>query len=62
MLELIGEARDPRSLLVLMEYLRAGDELLLVWAVEGLRKLDMHEARKALNEAGESRGRADGGK
>ena len=60
LLELIGKARDPRALGVLVNYLRAGDESLRYWAVEGLRRLDTHEARKALYEAGEPRGRAEG--
>ncbi len=60
LLELIGDAKDPRALSVLVEQLHAGDTSLRYWAVEGLRKLDTHEARKALYEAGEPRGRADG--
>ncbi len=53
LLELIGEARDPRALPVLLEQLRSPDESLRWWAVHGLRVLNTPEARKALFEAGE---------
>jgi hypothetical protein len=52
LLELIGEARDQRTLSLLVEQLHSDDEALRYWAISGLRKLDTHEARKALFEAG----------
>jgi len=52
LLELIGEARDPRALAFLVEQLDSPDESLRGWAVRGLRALDTPEARQALFLAG----------
>ena len=51
LLELIGEARNPRALSLLVEYLHSPDDSLRSWAVRGLQALATHEARKALFEA-----------
>ncbi|SMD25357.1 HEAT repeat domain-containing protein [Lentzea albidocapillata] len=48
LLELIGEARSPEALPILVEHLDHEDESLVGWAVHGLEKLDMKEARTAL--------------
>ena len=52
LLELIGEAHDPRAFELLVEYLHCEDELLRDWAITGLNALNTREARKALFEAG----------
>jgi HEAT repeat protein len=52
LLELIGEARDPRAFDLLIEYLHSPDESLRYWAIIGLQDLNSREARKALFEAG----------
>jgi HEAT repeat protein len=51
LLELIGEARSPKALPVLVEYLRGDEERFWSWAIYGLRDLETREARKALWEA-----------
>ncbi|MFD4641988.1 HEAT repeat domain-containing protein [Lentzea sp. NPDC058436] len=48
LLELIGEARSPEALPVLVEHLDHDDESLVSWAVRGLELLDTKEARTAL--------------
>ncbi|MDX8148317.1 HEAT repeat domain-containing protein [Lentzea sp. BCCO 10_0061] len=48
LLELIGDARSPEALPILVEHLDHEDESLADWAVAGLRKLDTKEARIAL--------------
>ena len=48
LLELIGEARSPRALPLLLEQLHSSDEALRHWAVVGLQLLDGHDARQAL--------------
>ena len=52
LLSIICEARLAEALPVLVEYLESDDERLRHWAVEGLRGLDTHMARKALSDAG----------
>jgi HEAT repeat protein len=51
LLELIGEARDPRALPLMVELLGASDERLRDRAVEALRLLNTSESRRALFEA-----------
>jgi hypothetical protein len=51
LLELLGEARDVRALLLFAELLGSGDEQFRSWAVEGLRLLDTPESRRILFEA-----------
>ncbi|MFI0453154.1 HEAT repeat domain-containing protein [Actinomadura sp. 6N118] len=51
LLELIGEARSPHALPVLIEQLHSEDEALRHWAEKGLEQLDSREARRALYEA-----------
>jgi hypothetical protein len=51
LLELIGEARSPKSLPILTEVLQSDEEPLWSWAIYGLRDLKSHEARKVLWEA-----------
>lgn len=48
LLELIGEARSPLTLPVLVEQLNSQDEALRDWAIHGLRALDTRQAREAL--------------
>lgn len=48
LLELIGEARSPDALPVLVEQLYGDDELLRDWATRGLRMLDTKAAREQL--------------
>ena len=55
LLELIGEARDPRAMAVLREELRSEDESLRTWAVIGLKAMGTKDARKALYDAGKGR-------
>ena len=55
LLELIGEARDPRAIPLFAEFLGSGDEQFRSWAVEGLRLLDTSESRRVLFEAKVSR-------
>jgi len=50
LLELIGEARDARSFLLLVEQLESPDESIRHRAAEGLRLLDTSEARQILFE------------
>ena len=52
LLELLGDARDPRVLPVFIEAVHSGDEGLRFWALRGLRLLGTPEARKALWDAG----------
>jgi hypothetical protein len=52
LLELIGEACDPRTLPVLLEALGSQDESLRYRAVRGLQLLGTPDARKALFDAG----------
>jgi hypothetical protein len=51
-LELIGEARAEEAFELLRQQTDCGDEALQDWAVQGLRKLDSHNARKFLFERG----------
>jgi hypothetical protein len=53
LLELLGDARDPRTLPVFLEAVRSRDESFRSWAVRGLKLLGTPEARKALFEVGE---------
>lgn len=48
LLELIGEARSPEALPLLVEQLGSDDESLRAWAVTGLQKLDTRQARQEL--------------
>jgi hypothetical protein len=48
LLELIGEARSPRALPVLVEQLHSDDESLRSWAVTGLQQLHTKPARTEL--------------
>ncbi|MFJ8963618.1 HEAT repeat domain-containing protein [Lentzea sp. NPDC102401] len=48
LLELIGDARSPEALPILVEHLDHEDESLADWAVHGLQALDTKEARTAL--------------
>jgi HEAT repeat protein len=48
LLELIGEARSPRALPVLVEQLHGDDEPLRAWAARGLAQLDTKPAREQL--------------
>jgi HEAT repeat protein len=48
LLELIGEARSPEALPLLVEQLASEDESLRAWAVRGLEKLDTPPARRQL--------------
>lgn len=48
LLELIGEARSPKTLPVLASQLGSDDDALRGWAERGLRLLDSKEARTAL--------------
>jgi hypothetical protein len=48
LLELIGEARSPLALPVLVEQLRSDDESLRSWAQVGLERLDTKQARQEL--------------
>jgi hypothetical protein len=48
LLELIGEARSPKALPVLVSHLGSDDESLRLWAERGLQLLDTKEARTAL--------------
>jgi len=52
LLELIGEARDPRAFALLLGYLQSENDSLKSWAIEGLKLLNTKEARRALWEAG----------
>jgi hypothetical protein len=51
LIELISEARSPMALPVLVECLCGEEPDFWTWAMEGLRKLNTREARKALWEA-----------
>jgi hypothetical protein len=51
LLELICEARSPRSLPVLVEQLAGEDDELRFWAARGLEMLDSREAHQALERA-----------
>lgn len=48
LLELIGEARSPDTLPLLVEQLHGDDQSLRDWAVQGLRLLDTKAAREQL--------------
>ncbi|WP_439663219.1 HEAT repeat domain-containing protein [Lentzea sp. HUAS TT2] len=48
LLTLIGEARSPEALPILVEHLDHEDESIAGWAVQGLEMLDTKEARIAL--------------
>jgi hypothetical protein len=48
LLELIGEARSPKALALLVEQLHSDDESFRSWAVRGLQRLDTKEAREQL--------------
>jgi HEAT repeat protein len=51
LLELIGEARSPQALPVLVEQLNGADEALRSWAARGLEHLDTRPARRHLYQA-----------
>jgi hypothetical protein len=51
LLELIGHARSPHALPLLIEQLSSSDEALRGWAVAGLQLLGGREARQALHRA-----------
>ncbi|HYO92916.1 MAG TPA: HEAT repeat domain-containing protein [Polyangiaceae bacterium] len=55
LLELIGEARSPKSLTLLIDELCSPDDSMRDWAARGLTVLNTHEARKALGESGWAR-------
>jgi hypothetical protein len=48
LLELIGEARSPLALPLLVEQLYSDDESMKSWARHGLEKLDTKQARQEL--------------
>ena len=48
LLELIGKARSPQALSVLIEQLHSDDESLRSWAAKGLEQLDTRQARQVL--------------
>jgi hypothetical protein len=48
LLELIGEAKKPETLPLLVEQHHSPDESFRDWAIHGLRLLDTHEWHKAL--------------
>lgn len=48
LLELIGEARSPKALALLVEQVHSDDESLRDWALRGLELLDTKEAREQL--------------
>jgi hypothetical protein len=52
LLELLGEAKDLRTLGLFREQLLSADESLRDWAIRGLRLLETAEARAALSSAG----------
>jgi hypothetical protein len=54
LLELLGEARDPKTFPLFVEYLQSDNESLRSWAIRGLKLLNTKEARRALWEAGVS--------
>lgn len=54
LLELIGDARSPRALPLLVEQLHSDDEALQSWAIRGLMKLDTKPARTELWKASAS--------
>jgi hypothetical protein len=51
LLELIGEARSPRSLPLLVAQLNSPDLALRSWARRGLELLDNRDARRAPHDA-----------
>ena len=51
LLELIGDARSPQALPVLVEQLHSHDESLRSWAARGLEQLDTKPARHELHHA-----------
>jgi HEAT repeat protein len=51
LLELIGEARSPEALPVLVEQLNGDDEALRSWAARGLEHLGTKPARRHLYQA-----------
>jgi HEAT repeat protein len=52
LLELIGYAKSPDALPLLVEVLHGDDQELREWAIMGLRELNTKEARQALWDAG----------
>ena len=52
LLGIICEASLPQAFPLLMQYLRSDDAGLRYWAVEGLKRLNTAETRKALWKAG----------
>ena len=52
LLELLGEAKDPKTLPLFLEYLSGDDDMLRYWAIRGLKLLNTKEARRALWDAG----------
>ena len=51
LLELIGDAKSPKALPLLVECLRGDEEHLWSWAMRGLKDLNTKEARQVLWEA-----------
>ena len=51
LLELIGEARSPDALPVLVEQLHGADESLRSWAIRGLEQLDTKAVHYQLHRA-----------
>lgn len=51
LLELIGEARSPQALPMLVEQLHGDDESIRTWAIRGLELLDTKPAREQLYRA-----------
>jgi hypothetical protein len=54
LLELIGHAQAEVALGLLVEQLASSDDSLRDWAIRGLQRLDSHQSRKALFDAGVS--------
>jgi hypothetical protein len=51
LLELVGEARSPRAIALLVDQLHSPNESLRYWAATGLQQLDIPEARQAVHQA-----------
>ena len=52
LLQVVAEAGLHEATSILIGYLKSGDENLRSYAVEGLKKIDSKEARRALYESG----------
>lgn len=52
LLELLSEARDPKTFPLFVEHLQSDEGSLRFWAIRGLKLLNTKEARRALWEAG----------